>query len=144
MCEGMRRRPPRPARDRSLASGGRWPNRRRLRGLSLAALVVMVSINLVLAWLVQGLVRDQERGLLRERANEVGFVVESRMATVQARLELAGTVALVSNGSPESFAAIPAPPDPGLLGTALLRPAPDGFVVELASGRFMVPGQIIT
>ncbi|HET7722096.1 MAG TPA: response regulator [Acidimicrobiales bacterium] len=104
----------------------------------------MVSINLVLAWLVQGLVRDQERGLLRERANEVGFIVESRMATVQARLELAGTVALVSNGSPESFAAIPAPPDPGLLGTALLRPVPDGFLVELASGRFMTPGQIIT
>ena len=140
----MPRRAPKSAIDPPLAVGERAPHRRRLRGLSLAALVVMVSINLVLVWLVQGLVRDQERGLLRERANEVGFVVESRMATVQARLELAGTVALVSNGSPESFAAIPAPPDPGLLGTALLRPVPDGFVVELASGRFMVPGQIIT
>ena len=127
-----------------LAADRRRPNRRRLRGLSLAVLVVMVSINLVLAWLVQGLVRDQERGLLRERANEVGFVVESRMATVQARLELAGTVALVSDGSPASFAAIPTPPDPGLLGTALLRPAADGFVVELASGKFMVPGQLVT
>jgi signal transduction histidine kinase/CheY-like chemotaxis protein len=141
---GMPRRAPRPARDPSLAVGDRAPNRGRLRGLSLAALVVMISINLVLAWLVQGLVHDQERGLLRERANEVGFVAESRMATVQARLELAGTVALVSNGSPESFAAIPTPPDAGLLGTALLRPAEGGFVVELASGRTMVPGQLIT
>ena len=123
----------------SPASGQRRPNRRRLRSLSLAALVVMVSTNLVLAWLVQGLVRDQERGLLRERAGEVGFLVESRMATVQARLELAGTVALVSDRSPESFAAVPTPPDPGLLGTALLRPAPEGFVVELVAGRFMVP-----
>jgi signal transduction histidine kinase/CheY-like chemotaxis protein len=104
----------------------------------------MISINLVLAWLVRGLVVDQERGLLRERAGEVGFIIESRMATVQARLELAGTVALVSNGSPESFAAIPTPPDPGLLGTALLRPGPDGFVVELVAGRFMIPGQLIT
>lgn len=104
----------------------------------------MVAGNLVVAWLVQGLVHDQERSLLRERASEAGFVAESRMATVQARLELVGTVALVSNGSPESFAAIPTPPDPGLLGTALLRPTPEGFVVELASGRFMVPGQTIT
>ncbi|HUR24198.1 MAG TPA: response regulator [Acidimicrobiales bacterium] len=134
----MSRRAPRPA------AGERRPNGRRLRSLSLAALLVMVSTNLVLAWLVQGLVRDQERSLLRERAGEVGFIVESRMATVQARLELAGTVVLVSNASPESFAAIPTPPDPGLLGTALLRPAPDGFVVELAAGRFMVPGQLIT
>jgi signal transduction histidine kinase/CheY-like chemotaxis protein len=140
----MPRRAPRAGSDPSLAADARRPNRRRLRRLSLAALVTMVSINLVLAWLVQGLVRDQERGLLRERANEVGFLVESRMATVQARMELAGTVALVSNGSPESFAAIPTPPDAGLLGTALLRPAPEGFVVELASGRFMVPGQVIT
>ena len=140
----MPRRAPNPAIDPSSAAGQRGPNRRRLRGLSLAALVAMVSINLVLAWLVQGLVRDQERGLLRERAKEVGFLVESRMATVQARLELAGTVALVSNGSPETFAAIPTPSDPGLLGTAVLRPAPDGFVVELASGRFMAPGQVIT
>src|SRR5215217_7948846 len=98
MCMGMPGRAPGPARDPSLAVGDRAPNRRRLRGLSMAALVVMISINLVLAWLVQGLVHDQERGLLRERANEVGFVAESRMATVQARLELAGTVALVSNG----------------------------------------------
>lgn len=144
MCEAMARRALRSASDPSLAAGHRRPNRRRLRGLSLVALVVMVSVNLVLAWVVQGLVRDQERGLLRERAKEVGFLVASRMATVQARLELAGTVALVSDGSRETFAAIPTPADPGLLGTALLRPAPDGFVVELASGRFMAPGQVIT
>ena len=144
MCEGMPERVPRLASGRALAAGDRRPNRRRLRGLSLAALVVMISINLVLAWLVQGLVRDQERSLLRERSGEAGFVAESRMATVQARLELAGTVALVSNGSPESFAAIPTPPDPGLLGTALLRPATDGFVVELVSGGFMAPGQLVT
>jgi signal transduction histidine kinase/CheY-like chemotaxis protein len=124
--------------------GQRARVRRRLRRLSLVLLGVMVTVNLLLAWLVQGLVRDQERGLLRERANEVGFVAESRMATVQARLELVGTVALVSNGSPESFAAIPTPPDPGLLGTALLRPTADGFVVELASGRFLAPGQVVT
>ena len=134
----------RAASDPSLAAGEHRPNGRRLRRLSLGALVVMVGTNLVLAWLVLGLVRDQERGLLRERANEVGFLVESRMATAQARLELAGTVALLTNGSPESFAAIPTPPDAGLLGTALLRPAPEGFVVELAAGRFMVSGQLIT
>ena len=140
----MARRTPTPAGDPPLAVGERRLHRGRLHGLSLAALVVMICIDLVLAWLVQGLVSDQERGLLRERASEVGFLVESRMATVQARLELAGTVALVSDGSPEAFAAIPTPPDPGLLGTALLRPAPEGFVVELASGRAMVPGQLIT
>jgi signal transduction histidine kinase/DNA-binding response OmpR family regulator len=140
----MARRTPTPAGDPPLAVGERRPHRGRLRGLSLAALAVMICIDLVLAWMVQGLVGDQERGLLRERASEVGFIVESRMATVQARLELAGTVALVSNGSPEAFAAIPTPPDPGLIGTALLRPAPEGFVVELASGRAMVPGQLIT
>jgi signal transduction histidine kinase/DNA-binding response OmpR family regulator len=139
----MPRRALKPASDPA-AVGHRRPNRRRLRGLALLFLAMMVTANLVLTWLVQGLVRDQEHGLLRERANEVGFVVESRMATVQARLELVGTVAQVSNRSPEAFAAIPTPPDPGLLGTALLRPAPDGFVVELASGRFMVPGQMIT
>ena len=125
-------------------TGQRVRARRRSRGLSLVLLGVMVTVNLVLAGLVQGLVRDQEHSLLRERANEVGFVAESRMATVQARLEQVGMVALVSDRSPESFAAIPNPPDPGALGTALLRPEGDGFVVELASGRAMVPGQIIT
>ena len=140
----MPRRALRKASDASSVAAEHRPNRRRLRALSLAALVVMVSTNLVLAWLVQGLVRDQERGLLRERASEVGFLVESRMATAQARLELAGTLALLTNGSQESFAAIPTPPDAGLLGTALLRPSPDGFVVDLVAGRLMFPGQLVT
>ena len=121
----------------------RW-RRLGMRGLSLAFLAALIAVTLVLTWLVQGLVRDQERGLLRERAAEVSFVLENRMATIHARLELVGTVALVSRGSAETFSAAPSQWDPLLLGTALLRPGPEGFVVDLASGPLFTVGQTIT
>jgi signal transduction histidine kinase/CheY-like chemotaxis protein len=119
-------------------------HRRRLRVLSLTLLTFLVAANLVLAWLMQGLVDDQEWSLLRERATEVSFVVEGRMSTIQGRLELVGAVATVSNGAPESIAALPTQADPGLLGTAVLRPGPGGFVVELSSSPFMNAGQVVT
>ncbi|HWI03235.1 MAG TPA: histidine kinase dimerization/phospho-acceptor domain-containing protein, partial [Acidimicrobiales bacterium] len=118
--------------------------RRRMRTFSFALLAGLVAGNLVLAFLMQGLVDDQEHGLLRERASEVAFVLGGRMSTVQARMALVGGVAAVSNGSPESFAAIPTQSEPGLLGTAVLRPGPAGFVVELSSGPFLTTGQTVT
>jgi signal transduction histidine kinase/DNA-binding response OmpR family regulator len=119
-------------------------HRRRLRSLSWAVLVVLTAVSVGSAWLVRGLVHRQERGLLRERTAEVNLVLTTAIATVQARLNLVGTVARVSNGSAGSFTAAASPGDRNLVGVALLRPAPGGFVAVLAAGPEMAVGQTFT
>ena len=59
---------------------------------------------------------DQERGLLKERAAEVSVVLSSSMTNVSARLNLAGTVARLSNGSAQSFAEAASAGDRNLVG----------------------------
>ena len=77
-----------------------------MRGLSLLFLGVLVAASLGSAWAVRGLVREQEEGLLRERGAEVNLVLGSLISSVQNRLNLIGTVARISNGSPQSFAEV--------------------------------------
>jgi signal transduction histidine kinase/DNA-binding response OmpR family regulator len=118
--------------------------RKRLRWLSLTFLAVLVTGSVASAWTVQGLVRDQEQGLLRERAAEVNLVLGSLVSSVQARLNLVGTVARVSDRSPQSFAGVAGPNDRGVLATALLHGEGDGFVVDLAAGPGLAVGQTVT
>ncbi len=115
-----------------------------MRGLALALLAVLGAASLGSAWMVHGLVQDQERELLRARAAEVDLVLRSLASSVQSRLTLLGTVARASNRSPESFAFVAAEATPGVVGLALLRPGPEGFVVELAAGTSIAVGQTIT
>ena len=94
--------------------------------------------------MVRGLVADQERGLLKERTAEVNLVLGSLISNVSARLNLVATVSRISDGSPKSLAEVAAAGDRTLVGQALLRPGPEGFVVELAAGPGMAVGHIVT
>ena len=131
-------------------SGGDRPaamaprHRRPMRGLSLACLVILVSVSGVSAWMVRGLVGNQERGLLKERAAEVNLVLGSLITNISSRLNLVATVSRISNGSPKSFAEVAAAGDRTLVGQGLLRPGPEGFIVELAAGKGMTVGQTFT
>jgi len=107
-------------------------------------LAILLAATVLTAWTVHRLVDSQERGLLRERAAEVNLVLGSLISTTQARLTLVGTVARVSNGSPQSFAEVAGKGDRTVAGFALLRPSPDGFTAELAAGPGITVGQIVT
>jgi signal transduction histidine kinase/DNA-binding NarL/FixJ family response regulator len=115
-----------------------------MRNLSFAFLVVMVTASVGSALFTRGVEQHQERGLLRERASEVSLVLASLTSTVQAKLNVVATAARSSNLSPQSFTDAASAGDPNVVGVALLRPAPDGFVAELAAGPRMVVGQIFT
>ncbi len=119
-------------------------HRRRMRGLSLVFLLVLVTASVVAAWMVRGVVQRQERGLLKERAVEVNLVLGSSISNVQTRLTLLGTVARVGDGSAQSFAEAAGGSDRTLAGTALLRPVPGGFVAEMAAGPAIAVGQVFT
>ncbi len=117
---------------------------RHLRGLPLAFLAVLTTASLVSAWLVHGLVQDQEQGLLEARSVEAALVLDSLMSNIQARLTLVGTVVRTSNASPETFADVAVERAPGVASLAVLRPGPEGFVVELAAGTTLAVGQTVT
>ena len=142
---GTGRRGDRRDAEREPGTGGRGgAGGRRRRWLSLTVLAVLTVGSVVSAWSVQGLVHDQEEGLLRERAAEVNLVLGNLITTVQTRLNLVGTVVQMSNGSPDAFAKAAGATDRNLVVTALLHPEGDGFVVDLASGTGMVVGQTVT
>ncbi|MDQ6725280.1 MAG: response regulator [Actinomycetota bacterium] len=126
------------------SDGSHLRPRRRWRGLSVAILTVLVTASVLTAWTVRGLVDNQERGLLKERAAEVNLVLGSLISTTQARLTLAGTVARISNESPQSFADVAATGDRSRSTFALLRPGPQGFTAELAAGAGIAVGQTLT
>ncbi len=71
----------------------------------------------------------------------MGLVLTSLVSTVQSRLNVVATAARSSNLSPESFTDAATTADPNVVGFALLRPAPDGFVAQLAAGPRMAVGQ---
>ena len=119
-------------------------HRRRMRSLSVVFLAILVTASAVSAWTVRGLVHDQERGLLRERAAEVTLVLGNLISNVQARLNLIGTVARVTDSSPERFASVAGGNERGVLGVALVRATPEGLVVELAAGPGLAVGQTLT
>jgi hypothetical protein len=89
-------------------------------------------------------VDDQERGLLRERAAEVTLVLGNLVSSQQARLTLIGTVARVTESSADRFASVAGGNERSTLGVALVRPTPEGLVVELAAGPGLRVGQVLT
>jgi signal transduction histidine kinase/CheY-like chemotaxis protein len=118
--------------------------RRGMRGLSVVFLVVLVSASLAAAWTVRGLVHRHEQVLLKERTAEVNLVLGNLISSTQARLNLIGTVARVSGGSPQSFGEVAGLGDKSLLAVGIVRETAEGFVAELAGGPKLVAGQEIT
>ncbi|MEA2973244.1 MAG: hypothetical protein QOG82_1702 [Actinomycetota bacterium] len=107
-------------------------------------LAVLTAASLLLAWMAQGLVREQERTLLAARAAEADLLLHSLTSTIQSRMTLVGAVARASDRSPATFAFVSMERSPDVLGLGILRPGPDGFVVELAAGTSLAVGQTIT
>ena len=119
-------------------------NRRRgMRGLSVVFLVALASASVAAAWTVRGLVQKHESVLLKERTAEVNLVLGNLISATQARLNLIGTVTRVSGGSAQSFNEVAGLGDKSLLGVAIVRETPEGFVAELAGGKLAV-GQVVT
>ncbi len=115
-----------------------------MRGLSLSFLAILTAASLGSAWMMRNLVNAQERGLLKERAAEIGLVLTSSISGVQAKLNLVGTVAKQENASSQSFTDAASGGNPNVVGVALLRPGTDGFIVERAAGPGFAVGQTIT
>ena len=122
----------------------RQGHRRGMRGLSFVFLIALASASVAAAWTVSGLVRKHERVLLKERTAEVNLVLGNLIAATQARLNLIGTVTRVSGGSAQNFDEVAGLSDKSLLGVAIVRETPEGFVVELAGGPKLAVGQVIT
>ena len=115
-----------------------------MRGLSIVFLIALATASGAAAWAVQGLVQRHERVLLKERTAEVNLVLGNLISATQARLNLIGTVTRVSGGSAQSFNEVAGLSDKTLLGVAIVRDTPEGFVVELAGGTKLAVGQVLT
>ncbi len=118
--------------------------RRGMRSLSVILLIMLIAASGAMAWAVRGLVQKHERVLLKERTAEVNLVLGNLITSTQSRLTLIGTVTRVSGGSAQSFREVAGISDRNLLGVAIVRPGPDGPVVELAGGPNLAVGQILT
>ncbi|HUR23658.1 MAG TPA: response regulator [Acidimicrobiales bacterium] len=112
--------------------------------MSVLFLLVLASASSAAAWTVHGLVLKHERVLLQERTAEVNLVLGNLISASQARLNLIGTVTRVSGGSAQSFAEVAGAGDKNLLGVAIVRDTPEGFVVDLAAGPKLAAGQVIS
>jgi signal transduction histidine kinase/CheY-like chemotaxis protein len=123
-------------------TGGR--RRRGMRSLSVILLVMLIAASGAVAWAVRGLVQKHERVLLKERTAEVNLVLGNSITSTQSRLNLIGTVTRVSGGSAQSFQEVAGVNDRNLLGVAIVRPGPDGAVVEFAGGPKLAVGQVLT
>lgn len=119
-------------------------HRRRMRSLPVIFLVILFSASMAATWAVQGLVQKHERVLLQERAAEVNLVLGNLISATQSRLTLIGTVTRVSGGSAQSFKEVAGLNDRNVAGVAIVRTAPEGYVVELAGGPRLAVGQVVT
>ncbi len=121
--------------------------RPQLRRLSLAVFVLMVVITIAGTVTARITVKDQEKRLLRERANEVALVLTSSIGALPAPLDVLGGVLRATNESPSAFRQASAAAEVGgavPVTFALLRKTPAGFVVVMAKGTGLHAGQVIT
>lgn len=135
-----------PTIDERTPDVGRGP----VRGLSAIVLVVLLLAAAGAAWATRTVVRDQEHKLLSERTSEVGLILQTATAAVQAQLANAGTAARLTDGSQAAFVdatKVDVATTPNLRTEALLAPSPDnrdGFVVIAAVGPTDKAGDIVT
>src|SRR3954454_8646730 len=84
-------------------------DRARLRALSAVVLLVVAVIAVAGFVVTREVVHDQEKRLLKQRADEAGLALTGATGTVQNALSaLAGTAAL-KNASPSAFSAFATP-----------------------------------
>ncbi len=106
-----------------MAEGGTGRSR-TLRPISYAILAAVVLVTAVGAWLMHGVVNDQERRLLDERTKEVQAYLQGTFGTIPAQFGALLAVAASTQGSPAAFAGNATPlvaPDPSKGGFASLE-----------------------
>jgi serine phosphatase RsbU (regulator of sigma subunit) len=125
--------------------------RRALRPASILALLLMLAITGGASWLVRTAVDDQEHRLLKERAAEVGLVLNQAISAIPAGLAEQGAALRYSSGSTAAYRQVAqraAATTPGANKPtfAWLRPAPghQGYVVLAAVGDGLHEGQLVT
>src|ERR1041385_1486263 len=126
-----------------MASGSERP--RRLRILSVATLVALLAITVTSSWFTRRLVRDQESRLLRERASEVSLILSTAIGTFQGSLSSLASAPVASPTPGTSFSEIAArqlQQDKSARALAVVRPTPNGFVVDRAAGSALAAGEI--
>src|SRR5438270_3376111 len=123
--------------------------RRALRPVSVLALLVMLAITAGATWLVHVAVRDQEQRLLKERASEIGLLLDQAIVAIPAGLDEQGAALRYSHGSTTAYQQVAqraAAAQGGKVTFAWLRPAPDhnGYRVLATAGGGLHEGQLIT
>ncbi|MDQ1748478.1 MAG: hypothetical protein QOD07_2741 [Frankiaceae bacterium] len=123
--------------------------RRALRPVSVLALLVMLAITAGATWLVHVAVRDQEQRLLKERASEIGLLLDQAIAAIPAGLDEQGAALRYSGRSTTAYVQVAqraAAANQGKVTFAWLRPTPDhhGYRVLAAVGDGLHEGQLVT
>jgi hypothetical protein len=113
------------------------------------ALLVTLAVTGGAAWLVHAAVRDQEHRLLKERAAEIGLVLNQAISAIPAGLAEQGAALRYSNSSTAAYRQVAqraAKSAPGAVTFAWLRAAPGhrGYIVLAAVGNGLHEGQLIT
>jgi hypothetical protein len=120
--------------------------RRRWGWLSVATLLVLLTLTIAVSWAVRVGVRHQEDRLLRERANEVALVLREAVDSLSSQLETVGRVMQATDNSPTAFRRASAALVNGTDGgetLLLLRQTSAGYQVMLANGPAYRPGQTL-
>jgi hypothetical protein len=109
----------------------------------------MLAITASATWLVHAAVRDQEHRLLKERASEIGLVLNQAIAAIPAGLAEQGAALRYSDGSTLAYRQVAkhaADSTPGKVTFAWLRQVPDhrGYLVVAAVGASLHAGQLVT
>jgi stage II sporulation SpoE-like protein len=121
--------------------------RRHIRRLSFVVLIGLLAITAAGAWATKTAVKDQEAKLLHERTNEIGLVLTSDIAALPGPLDVLGGVLRATHNSAAAFrqasTAAAAGSTQGVT-FALLRKTSAGFVVVLANGPGLHPGQVVS
>ncbi|MDQ1685385.1 MAG: hypothetical protein QOC82_2122 [Frankiaceae bacterium] len=124
--------------------------RRALRPASAIALLLMLAVTGAATWLVHAAVDDQEHRLLKERAAEIGLVLNQAIAAIPAGLAEQGAALRYSSGSTVAYRQVAEHAVQATPGTkvtfAWLRKAPGdrGYLVVAAVGDALHTGQLIT
>jgi hypothetical protein len=107
----------------------------------------MVIITVVGAVAARAAVKDQESRLLKERTNEIGLVLTSSISSLPGPLDVLGGVLRATNQSASAFGQASAAAEVGTSANstfALVRKADSGYVVVMAKGPGLRPGEMLS
>ncbi|MBV8690850.1 MAG: response regulator [Actinobacteria bacterium] len=116
--------------------------RNRRRPIVVVALALLVCGAIGPALVVNGVVRDQERRLLRERAAEASALLTTAFGSITGTLPMMGTLATTSPAAFQGMARAMTQGASGWVGT--LASSGDGMVVRVAAGTGPAVGTVLT